>query len=97
MSETDSTPQFLKAPEVLRNPNPRAPLAAILKISTDRPVRAMVRMTDGTRDTRVEWPAESVEGERILPLVGMKPDRLHLLHVRVVDDAGKARDFGPIE
>ena len=26
-------------------------------------------MTDGTRDTRVEWPAESVEGERILQLV----------------------------
>ena len=97
MSVNKGKPQFLKQPEVIRNPNPRAPLTAILKISTDHPAKVLVRITDGIKDTGVEWPADAAATERSLPLVGMKPDRLHLIHLKVVDDAGRANAFGPIE
>lgn len=44
-----SAVQFVKAPEISKNPNDRVPLAAVLSFETDVPVSTLVEVNDGVK------------------------------------------------
>ena len=82
------TPQFLAQPTVLLNPNPAAPLAAILDFATDRPVLVELYLYDG-RAARLLTTTKSPANQFILPVLGLRPDTNHAVTVSITDDAGR--------
>ena len=89
-------PEFVEGPVVAPNPNPRAPLAAVLGFETDVPVTTEVAITDGVN----AWTLEYGTGEDPaagLALVGMRPGRTHRIEVAVRDGAGGEGRAGPFE
>lgn len=79
---------FSSPPSITGNPNPRVPLAALLKFETRAPVATHVDVSDGEKRWRIDFPMVP-EGKRTLPLVGMRPGRLHRFQVTVTDAAGR--------
>ena len=89
-------PEFVEGPAVEPNPNPRAPLAAVLGFETNVPVSTEVAITDGVN----AWTLEYGTGEDPadgLALVGMRPGRTHRIEVTVRDGAGREGSAGPFE
>jgi arylsulfate sulfotransferase len=94
-----STPPalFSVAPRIEPNPNPRAPLAAVLRFEAAVPVATRVTASDGDRQWRVDFPPGPA-GKVALPIVGMKANRMHRFEVEVTDAAGQtARAPAPLE
>lgn len=63
---------FTTPPVLAPNPNPRAPLAAVLSIATEEPVSGEIEIFDGKRTRRIAIPA-SAELRRDLAVAGMRP------------------------
>ncbi len=81
-------PSFTSEPTITFNPNPQAPLGAIVKFSTNKPVTTAIRIKDG------EWEREliydkSYNPEEGLPVIGLVPDKTHELRVFIHDDFGR--------
>lgn len=71
------------------NPNPRAPLALIGTLRTDRPVSARVALDDGTRTRVLErWP--DFASERELLVLGLHPATSYAVRVEVTDAQGRS-------
>ena len=87
VSCSSSGPSFTEKPTVSANPNPRVPLAAVLRFKTDRSVTTAIRITDGIHDSELEFDP-SWDSSKGLPVVGMRPGRRHELRVIVRDDSG---------
>ena len=66
--------------KVVQNPNPRVPLAAVLYAALDAPCKTTVTITDIDRAWTVEFEA-SRDPSQGLPLLGMRPDREHVIQV----------------
>ena len=81
-------PEFVEGPTVEPNPNPRAPLAAVLRFETDVPVTTTVDIGDGANAWTLEYAADEDSGAG-LALVGMRPGRTHRIEVTVRDGAGR--------
>ena len=79
--------QFLSAPAISANPNPRVPLAAVLEFATDAPTRAIVEVSGPGRSwqARVE---ERMCTEHRVPLVGMRPGETCAVRVATEDRDG---------
>ena len=70
------------------NPNPRAPLALIGRLSTDAPASARVTLDDGERATTLErWP--ELARERELLVLGFHPATRYAVWVDVTDAGGR--------
>ncbi|MFM9970995.1 MAG: aryl-sulfate sulfotransferase [Burkholderiales bacterium] len=83
--------QFIRPPTVTQNPNPRAPLAAVLTFQTDVPVSIDVAISDGTNSANARFPvldATAAQEPVALPLAGMRADRLHRLCIVATDANG---------
>jgi len=80
--------RFVSPPQVERNPNDRAPLAAVLSLHADVPVSTEVVIGDGQRSWTVRFPLGAA-GPMRLPLVGMKPGLVHTFQVTVTDARGQ--------
>ncbi|MBL0088522.1 MAG: aryl-sulfate sulfotransferase [Ideonella sp.] len=80
--------QFIAAPQVVRNPNDRAPLAAVLSFQADMPVSTQVDISDGQRNWTVRFPSAAA-GPLRYPLVGMKPGLNHTFKVSVTNANGR--------
>ena len=80
--------KFVSAPQVNRNPNERAPLAAVLSLEADVPASAQVDISDGKRQWTVRFPTAPAGPQR-LPLVGMKPGLTHSFQVTLTDAKGQ--------
>ncbi len=80
--------QFLSPPQVITNPNPRAPLAAVLNVHADVAVSAQVDVSDGKRSWSVRFPVRPA-GPQQLPLVGMRAGLNHSFQVTVTDANGR--------
>jgi len=75
------------SPIIAQNPNPRAPLAAVLRFSTDTPVTTQVEVSDGERSWTVVFdPSEKPEGG--LPLIGMRAGRQHTFKISLTGPGG---------
>ena len=81
-------PQFTADPVVVFNPNPQAPLAAIVKFSTNKPVQTSIRIKDGEWERELIYD-ETYDTEKGLPIIGMVPDRSHEIRVFIQDDFGR--------
>jgi len=77
---------FVGIPRLVMNPNPNAPLAAMLSLETDRPTRLTVVVSDGVH----VWP-HTYDGYRTSHdevVLGFYPDAEHTVEVTVTDEAG---------
>lgn len=70
-----------------KNPNERVPLAAICRITTDRPSMARIDWTDGEE----KWSTRargSYKLEHEVMMLGFRPGKTHTVRVTVVDEEG---------
>ena len=65
---------FTTPPVLTPNPNPRAPLAAVLSIATEEPVSGVIEIFDGKRTRRIAVPP-SDDLRRDLAVAGMRPGK----------------------
>jgi len=83
---------FLSDPEIIKNPNPRVPLAAVLNFDAPGAVKTKVTLFDGDREWDIEFDKAATSGAG-LPIVGMKADRTHQITVSVFDDQGNQLEY----
>ena len=78
--------QFTQGPVLTLNPNPAAPLAAILEFATDMPAVATVEVDDGVR--RWTLPEAAAATEHRIPVVGLRPGATHRVSVAATGEDG---------
>ena len=86
-SRDAARPTFTVPPVVSPNPNPKVPLAALVRFAADRPVRTTVHVSDGQREWERTYD-DSWNPQEGLPVLGMRPGRQHQLRVSIEDEAG---------
>jgi len=79
---------ILEPPVISENPNRDAPLAAIVRFQTDRPVSTILSITDGAHTWELEYAA-NMNPACGLPVIGMRPNRHHTITVTVRDSSGE--------
>jgi arylsulfate sulfotransferase len=77
------------------NPNPAVPLAAILSLTTDEPSRVTLGFYDGNNSWTVT-PRQEYATSHEIPVVGMKPGRVHSITATVTDEAGNSTETGAV-
>jgi arylsulfate sulfotransferase len=82
-----AAPRFLQPPSLSANPNASVPLAAVLEFKTDRPVTALIDITDGKHSWQLRYQPDRspVEG---LPVIGMRAGRKHEIRLTIIDAGG---------
>jgi hypothetical protein len=85
---------FVTGPTFTLAPNPSTPLAGRLELSTNRPTRVSLAISDADRAFTVELGARSAA--HVAPVLGFRPGTAHLLAVTVTDDAGGVLAAPPI-
>ncbi len=81
--------RFIRPPHLTPNPNPRAPLAAVLTFGADSPVATQVSITD---DDGRRWELTfdpTHRPEQGLALVGFRPGRRHTIQLMLRDRQGR--------
>jgi len=86
--------RFTEAPKVSQNPNPRAPLAAVLTVATDKAAAIEVAMDDGRDQWTLRFKPGSPSAQ--LPIVGMRPGIEHRLTVTAVGTDGARAQAGEV-
>ncbi len=84
-------PAFTEPPTVSANPNPAAPLVALVRFCADAPVNTSLQVSDGARTWWLAYD-DSNDPEEGLPVVGMRPDRRHEIRVSISDADGKGME-----
>ena len=84
-----ATPTFTTSPRIEKNPNPRVPLAAIVKFEASEPVTTELTVDDGDRTWTLEYPPER-STKAGLPVVGMKYGRIHQISVKITSATGES-------
>jgi arylsulfate sulfotransferase len=79
--------QFTEPPALANNPNSRAPLAGIVRFTTDRPVSTTLSVTDGTHSWSLQYDS-SHDTKKGLPVVGMRASREHTVRISLKDANG---------
>lgn len=83
-------PRFTEAPQVSANPNRAVPLAAVLRFSVGEPVRTAISVSDGKHEWQLDYD-EVNDPRKGLAVVGMRPNRKHVISVTIRDAAGNTR------
>ncbi len=78
---------FFVEPTIRPNPIARAPLVAIVDVDATTKVTPTMLVDDGQRQWEQPWPVASATRHRIA-VMGMKPDRLHNIKIRLQSDDG---------
>jgi arylsulfate sulfotransferase len=81
-------PQFTTPPSIVANPNPNAPLAAVITFATNTPVATTLTVSDGQHSWNLQY-AETRDPKQGLPVIGMRPERQHSIHIAIQDAAGQ--------
>ena len=82
-------PAFVEEPSVQANPNPAAPLAAVVRFQVEGPVTTAISVSDGERSWELRYGPDRNPAEG-LAVVGMKADRDHEIKVRIEGEGGSA-------
>ena len=77
-------PRFASEPFILRNPNPKVPLTAPIRFTTDEP--ATVSLESMERDRRESRGAR--RGIIFIPVLGLRPGRLNQVRLFLTDTRG---------
>ncbi|HEY3131906.1 MAG TPA: aryl-sulfate sulfotransferase [Acidobacteriota bacterium] len=83
----DISPRFLRAPSIAPNPNPRAPLAALVEFVTDRPVWAKLKVSDGAKSRLISFDGYW-NRKQTLPILGLSPGKRYSILLAVTDTKG---------
>ena len=86
-AQDPTPPPFTTLPTVCANPNPSAPLAALLRFSANKRVQTIIQVSDGEREWGTTFD-ESHAPEDGLSAAGMRPNRRHRMRVYIRDAAG---------
>lgn len=78
---------LIEEPTVIRNPNPRVPLAAVVFFRASEAGRTRIDIRDPDRQWDVEFGRDRSPSVG-LPILGMRPDRDHELRVTLIADSG---------
>jgi arylsulfate sulfotransferase len=88
--QTDRTPPALtSAPAIARNPNPAAPLAAILTFDTDEPAVSGIEL-NGSGVVRAESQAST---HHVVPVVGLIAGALNSIRITLTDSSGNTNSL----
>lgn len=90
-ASAQSAPRFVEQPTIIQNPNPRVPLAAVLRFETNAPVSTTVTLSDGRQTWDLMFPAGRYDPAEGLPIVGMRPDTRHEISVSINSADGVTR------
>jgi arylsulfate sulfotransferase len=82
-----SGPEFLTRPSVVQNPNPDAPLAAVLSFEADRPVETTIDIEGPGRAWSVSFGA-AMDPQQGLPILGLRPAQRYIFQVSMEDAEG---------
>jgi len=85
-SSGSSDVQFTSIPVFELNPSGYVPLAGILSFSTGKEAWVRLDINDGTSSNVIEFYDLNTSHE--LTVLGLKPDRNHLINVTVIDEYG---------
>lgn len=80
---------FVVQPTIRPNPIERAPLIAIIEFEAAEPVVPTLEISDGQRHWVQPWRVHAARKHRIAAL-GLRPDRLHEIRVRIQTEAEQA-------
>jgi hypothetical protein len=81
--------EFTEPPRLTPNPNPQAPLAAVLRFSSSEPAETLITISSGAFRHQLRYPPER-KPEEGLPVVGMRPGQRHYVAVAIRDAHGRA-------
>ena len=79
--------RFIAQPCIRQNPNPAAPLPALLYFEADEKVRTRVALADPDRKWIIEFSAGENPAKGLV-ILGMRPDRLHRIKVTISNAEG---------
>ena len=85
-------PEFVDQPSVTLNPNPAAPLAAILIAETDVPARLTLTIDDGLGNAWTVMPEEAFSTVHDLLVLGLRADTSYEVSVVAEDEADERTD-----
>jgi hypothetical protein len=80
-------PVFEQAPEIKANPNPRAPLAAVLTFKASGPVTTAVSIDDGLTQRTLRFGVNH-DPAKGLPIIDLAADRRFNISVQITDKSG---------
>jgi hypothetical protein len=80
---------FVEGPSIKPNPNPRAPLAALVEFLADRPVRATLAMSDGIKSRRVSFDGP-LSRRHTLHVLQLSPGKKYSISITVTDRRGNS-------
>ena len=86
-----SPPRFTQTPTLDPNPNPSAPLVALLEIATDEPSSVTLHLKVGVSERDVEF--DGMATSHSLPLLGLVAGQEHVVRVSVADARGNRADW----
>jgi hypothetical protein len=89
-------PQVVGEVDLVVAPNPEAPLAALLRFTTDRPSRTRLSIDDGERRTEA-LPEEKHATEHEVMVLGLRPGRKHRVEIAIEDQRGAVGTAGAVE
>ncbi len=90
-STADTSGPIISDVALSGNPNPTAPLAAILALTTDEPAQLTLLMDDGERSWSVT-PNEEFVTDHSIMVLGMRPGRSHSIVAAAADMAGNTSE-----
>ncbi len=91
-----SSPPTVQLIGLTQRPSETVPLAALVTLQTDQPTTVSIELSDGEHTWSVE-PNTELALRHEVPLLGMRPDRLHTVRVEVVDEGGRIASTLPLE
>lgn len=82
--------------ELVPNPNPSVPLAATIRLTTDLPARITLEIEDDESLKSIPIAGEAAL-EHEIPVLGLRPDRSHILRARARTSAGGESSSADVE
>src|SRR2546427_1162977 len=77
-------PRFATLPAVMRNPNPRVPLASIVTFTSDEPAAVALQVNDG----RVFYADRELRTEHAVAVLGLRAAERNQVRIFLIDGAG---------
>jgi hypothetical protein len=83
-----------QGPTITMDPNGVTPLAGVVQLTTDVPVRVSIAVSNGIDS----WTREFAEfqTEQNIPILGLKPDSSYSVEVTIEDEAGERMVLSPV-
>jgi arylsulfate sulfotransferase len=86
-------PVLLSEPELIYDPDGRAPLAALVEFTTDEPAFVTLHIDDGEVMRAV--PFDEANTQHSIHVLGLRPSRNHSISLELVDAGGNQAIRGP--